>query len=213
MLVAITFARRQPRSPVLTHQHHYQTFRHAHRHHHHQPFERTWRRIGQSSNLSRIESTSRYSVAKNLFPLNRNSADLHLVRRQWLSSGKASSATKISSKPLLRAVIWKEISSRPIEFLSIPCVAAFVGILTNWMGVKMLFYPVEYFGINLKRWEDTPYGLFGWQGVVPTKTGTVAGFGILLLIMLALELSTNESLSSLSENRNHGQASCSNYYR
>lgn len=38
---------------------------------------------------------------------------------------------------------------------------------------QMLFYPIEYFGINLKRWEDTPYGLFGWQGVVPTKTGKV----------------------------------------
>lgn len=38
---------------------------------------------------------------------------------------------------------------------------------------QMLFYPIEYFGINLKRWEDTPYGVFGWQGVVPTKTGKV----------------------------------------
>jgi hypothetical protein len=68
----------------------------------------------------------------------------------------------------------REISSRPIEFLSIPCVAAFVGILTNWMGVKMLFYPVEYLGIDLKRWDNTPYGIVGWQGVVPTKTETMA---------------------------------------
>ncbi|KAG7350544.1 DUF445 domain containing protein [Nitzschia inconspicua] len=38
----------------------------------------------------------------------------------------------------------------------------------------MLFYPIEYFGINLKRWDDTPYGMFGWQGVVPTKTEIMA---------------------------------------
>lgn len=42
------------------------------------------------------------------------------------------------------------------------------------MGVKMLFYPIEYFGIDLQRWPNTPYGLFGWQGVVPTKTETMA---------------------------------------
>ena len=73
-----------------------------------------------------------------------------------------------------RQRVWHEISNRPFEFLSVPCVAAFVGILTNWMGVKMLFYPVDYMGLELKRWEKTPYGLFGWQGVVPTKTDMMA---------------------------------------
>lgn len=43
------------------------------------------------------------------------------------------------------------------------------------MGVKMLFYPIEYFGMDYLRWPDTPYGLFGWQGVVPTKTEQMAG--------------------------------------
>jgi len=38
----------------------------------------------------------------------------------------------------------------------------------------MLFYPIEYFGLDWKRWPDTPYGLFGWQGVVPTKTEIMA---------------------------------------
>lgn len=38
----------------------------------------------------------------------------------------------------------------------------------------MLFYPIEYLGLDFKRWPDTPYGLFGWQGVVPTKTEVMA---------------------------------------
>lgn len=38
----------------------------------------------------------------------------------------------------------------------------------------MLFYPVDYHGLELKRWEKTPYGIFGWQGVVPTKTDLMA---------------------------------------
>lgn len=47
--------------------------------------------------------------------------------------------------------------------------------MTNWMGVKMLFYPIEYMGADMKRWKDTPYGFFGWQGVVPCKTERMAG--------------------------------------
>jgi len=84
------------------------------------------------------------------------------------------SATTISPKQSLTRQAWNTIKKRPIEYASIPCVAAFVGITTNWMGVKMLFYPIEYFGIESKRWPNTPYGLFGWQGVVPTKTETMA---------------------------------------
>lgn len=38
----------------------------------------------------------------------------------------------------------------------------------------MLFYPIEYLGIDWKRWHHVPYGLFGWQGVVPCKTEPMA---------------------------------------
>jgi uncharacterized membrane protein YheB (UPF0754 family) len=83
-------------------------------------------------------------------------------------------ATVVAHPSSFRQKVWGAVSKRPIEYASIPCVAAFVGITTNWMGVKMLFYPIEYVGLDLKRWENTPYGLFGWQGVVPTKTETMA---------------------------------------
>ena len=33
----------------------------------------------------------------------------------------------------------------------------------------MLFYPIEYVGIDLYCKKHVPYGLIGWQGVVPTK--------------------------------------------
>jgi len=59
--------------------------------------------------------------------------------------------------------------------MSIPAVAAFVGISTNWMGVKMLFYPIDYFGIEWYRPDrNCPYGIFGWQGVVPARTEKMA---------------------------------------
>lgn len=33
--------------------------------------------------------------------------------------------------------VFQKIAKRPIEYATIPCVAAFVGIATNWMGVKV----------------------------------------------------------------------------
>lgn len=73
--------------------------------------------------------------------------------------------------------------------------AAFVGILTNWVGVKMLFYPIEYMGLEWKRWPYTPYGLIGWQGVVPTKTEPMAGR--LVLIVTEKLLSLDEAFRRL----------------
>ncbi len=38
----------------------------------------------------------------------------------------------------------------------------------------MLFYPIEYIGTSLKQFENAPYGIFGWQGVVPARTEKMA---------------------------------------
>jgi uncharacterized membrane protein YheB (UPF0754 family) len=107
------------------------------------------------------------------------------------AAGPASAAAKVS----LTRQAWNKVASRPIEFASIPCVAAFVGITTNWMGVKMLFYPIDYIGLDWVRWPNTPYGLFGWQGVVPTKTEIMA----LRLVKIVTEklLSLQEAFNRL----------------
>eukprot|EP00808_Paulinella_micropora_P020819 g28620.t1 len=67
-----------------------------------------------------------------------------------------------------------ELAARPLAYLTIPVVAALVGLVTNWMGVQMLFYPIEYVGVDWYRDQDSPYGLFGWQGVVPARTRVMA---------------------------------------
>jgi len=83
-----------------------------------------------------------------------------------------------SSKFVKEGSYWKRIiknvREKPIEYATVPAVAAFVGISTNYCGVQMLFYPIEYFGSSLKRFENAPYGLFGWQGVVPARTKKMA---------------------------------------
>ncbi|KAL7539746.1 hypothetical protein ACHAWF_006496 [Thalassiosira exigua] len=70
--------------------------------------------------------------------------------------------------------VWNELCSRPIQYATIPAVAAFLGLYTNWMGVKMLFYPIEYVGTEWYRQPFVPYGFLGWQGVVPCKTEKMA---------------------------------------
>lgn len=69
---------------------------------------------------------------------------------------------------------WKkscaDMRKNPRQYLTIPLVAALVGYITNYVGVKMLFYPVNWTGIPLIRWsKEQPFGLIGWQGVVPCK--------------------------------------------
>ena len=67
-------------------------------------------------------------------------------------------------------------SSDPIwKFLIMPVMSGIVGWGTNWLALKMTFYPVEFFGLELYRIPDQPLGLFGWQGIIPTKAAKMAG--------------------------------------
>mmetsp|Transcript_98 Transcript_98/g.196 ORF Transcript_98/g.196 Transcript_98/m.196 type:complete len:410 (+) Transcript_98:695-1924(+) len=64
------------------------------------------------------------------------------------------------------------------------------------MGVKMLFYPIEYMGTKWYREDDcTPYGLLGWQGVVPARTEKMAGR--LVQIVTAKLLSLGEAFGRI----------------
>lgn len=63
-----------------------------------------------------------------------------------------------------------KFAARPGTYLLIPCVAALVGWFTNYLAVKMIFYPIQYRGLSLWRQKENPLGVFGWQGIVPCKT-------------------------------------------
>lgn len=66
------------------------------------------------------------------------------------------------------------LKSSPLQFFSIPLVAGLVGYITNWVGVKMLFYPTRWLGIPIVRVPGQPLGLLGWQGIVPAKRVAMA---------------------------------------
>lgn len=46
----------------------------------------------------------------------------------------------------------------------IPIIAAFVGWGTNWLALKMTFYPLEFKG----------WWIFGWQGIIPSQAPKLA---------------------------------------
>lgn len=66
--------------------------------------------------------------------------------------------------------------ARPVALLMIPVIAAFVGWLTNWLAVQMIFYPIRYRSLipnniwNTQWNPELPLGLLGWQGIIPCKT-------------------------------------------
>ena len=67
-----------------------------------------------------------------------------------------------------------DMKKKPWTYISIPIVAALVGYITNYVGVKMLFYPIKWRGIPLYQWENQPLGIIGWQGIVPAKRFAMA---------------------------------------
>ncbi len=72
--------------------------------------------------------------------------------------------------------IWQVLSAHPEFFamLTIPFVTAFVTWAHVWMALKMLFYPIKFWGIKI---PNLPYGWqgLGWQGIVPAKAGKISG--------------------------------------
>lgn len=72
------------------------------------------------------------------------------------------------------AEIWQRLISYPQFFamLTIPFVTAVVTWGHVWMALKMLFYPIHFWGIPIK---GVPWGGLGWQGIVPRKAGKISG--------------------------------------
>jgi uncharacterized membrane protein YheB (UPF0754 family) len=60
-----------------------------------------------------------------------------------------------------------------LTLLSIPLVSAIVGWLTNFLAVKMMFYPIEFVGIR---------PIFGWQGLIPAKRREMAEIEVELVL-------------------------------
>lgn len=72
--------------------------------------------------------------------------------------------------------IWQFFTAHPefVAMLTIPPVTAFVTWAHVWMALKMLFYPIHFWGIRIDNLPHQFPGL-GWQGIVPRKAGKISG--------------------------------------
>ncbi len=73
--------------------------------------------------------------------------------------------------------IWQTIAEHPEFFamLTIPPVTALVTWLHVWMALKMLFYPIKFWGIRIPKFPFFGLPGIGWQGIVPRKAGKISG--------------------------------------
>lgn len=79
-----------------------------------------------------------------------------------------------------------------LELLSIPLVAALIGYGTNWVAVRMLFFPVRFWGVRLgvvrwlaqflpRRLQAIPGlidGGIGWQGIIPARAAKMGSIAV-----------------------------------
>ena len=87
-----------------------------------------------------------------------------------------------------------------LSLLSIPLISALVGWSTNYLAVKMMFYPLKLVGIP---------PVFGWQGLIPAKRKQMAEIEVELVLgkLLSVEELANrlepEALTKAIEHRLH----------
>lgn len=60
------------------------------------------------------------------------------------------------------------MSGEVLQIAAIPVIAGLIGLVTNWLAVRMMFEPVTFRGL----------GPFGWQGVIPSKAAKMASISV-----------------------------------
>ena len=78
------------------------------------------------------------------------------------------------------------------SLLTIPVIAGIIGLATNFVGIKLLFYPVEFVGFTLpglpavarllpRKLQAIPgvaRGGIGWQGVIPSRAAKMGSIAV-----------------------------------
>jgi uncharacterized membrane protein YheB (UPF0754 family) len=78
------------------------------------------------------------------------------------------------------------------SLLLIPLISGLIGYITNWFGIKMLFYPIEHVGFRVPglkrlvvklpdRVQQIPgllRGRVGWQGIIPARADKMASISV-----------------------------------
>ncbi len=84
------------------------------------------------------------------------------------------------------------LSNSTLALITVPFFTGAIGYVTNWTGVLMLFYPVQFKGLRVKglarvvkllprRIQQIPgvmIGGIGWQGIVPSRSAKMGSLAV-----------------------------------
>jgi uncharacterized membrane protein YheB (UPF0754 family) len=84
------------------------------------------------------------------------------------------------------------LDSEIISLITVPFFTGAIGYVTNWSGVWMLFYPVQFRGVRLpglaplanvlpRRLQQIPgvmQGGVGWQGIIPSRAAKMGSIAV-----------------------------------
>lgn len=84
------------------------------------------------------------------------------------------------------------LAGLPWDLIMIPITTAIIGYYTNWLGIKMLFYPINLHGIRVpglqkiasllpRKIQQIPgirEGVIGWQGIIPSKAEKMGSIAV-----------------------------------
>ena len=138
-----------------------------------------WRRSGEIVRASSITASAK-SAWRRSGEIVRATSMKTAAKSAWRRSGEVMRASSIKTAT---KSAWSKFNADRRGMLLIPVVAAFVGWFTNWLAVKMIFYPINFLGIPLMQYVEgstygfdvlQPLGLFGWQGIVPAKAAQMS---------------------------------------
>lgn len=79
----------------------------------------------------------------------------------------------------------QELLDMPVEilkYLSIPIIAGFIGWFTNWVAIKMTFYPLTFWG------KKIGFLKLGWQGIIPANAAKISNKSVELITEKILKL-------------------------
>jgi len=93
----------------------------------------------------------------------------------WWTTGRGVIRAKqvVSSEPSM-TIGFNECEYEWWQFFIMPFIAGVVGWITNVLALEMTFRPIDFVGIEIFRLKDQPWGLFGWQGIIPCKAEKMA---------------------------------------
>jgi uncharacterized membrane protein YheB (UPF0754 family) len=74
----------------------------------------------------------------------------------------------------------------------IPPITGIIGYITNWVGIRLLFYPVDFWGVKvpglsqltqlfptkLQQIPGVAEGKIGWQGIVPSRAAKMGSLAV-----------------------------------